>query len=90
MLRTTLALKDEASSDTVSTEFNYLQPTVRRLDIAERASIPTSQYGGVIHVQEHEISEETNPEETSVINNHSVIHSGEADIEALMKKKIQE
>ena len=39
MLRTTLGLRDEASSDTVSTEFNYLQPSVRKIDISHRASI---------------------------------------------------
>ena len=39
MMRTTLAIKDEASSDTVSTEFNYLQPAVRRLELNHRASI---------------------------------------------------
>lgn len=55
MLRTTLGLRDEASSDTVSTEFNYLQPTVRRLELGERASVVTSQHGGVIHVQEHNL-----------------------------------
>jgi len=37
MYKTTYGLKDEFSDDTVSTEFNYLQPTVRRLDA--RASI---------------------------------------------------
>ena len=56
MLRTTFGLKDEASSDTVSTEHNYLQPTVRRMDINHRASIQTSQNGSNIHVQEHNIS----------------------------------
>ena len=57
------------------------------MELTGRASIPTSQVGGVIHVQEQEISEETNPEE-SVINHQSGgIQSGEADIEALMKKK---
>ena len=49
MLRTTYGLRDEASSDTVSTEFNYLQPTVRRLE--QRASIGTTSYhAGSINV----------------------------------------
>ena len=55
MLRTTFGLRDEASSDTVSTEHNYLQPTVRRMDINHRASIITSEKGSNIHVQEHNI-----------------------------------
>ena len=50
MLRTTLGLKDETSSDTVSTEFNYLQPTVRKLDVNQRASLGTSQNLAMIHV----------------------------------------
>ena len=56
MLRTTLGLRDEASSDTVSTEHNYLQPTIRRIDINHRASINTSLHGKMIHVMEHNIS----------------------------------
>ena len=54
MYKTTYGLKDEFSDDTVSTEFNYLQPTVRRLDA--RASIQTnSHHGGIIHVQEQKV-----------------------------------
>ena len=33
MLRTMVGLHEKNSSDTVSTEFNYLAPTVRRVNI---------------------------------------------------------
>ena len=62
MMRTTLAMKDEASSDTVSTEFNYLQPAVRRLELNHRASIQTSSQGGVIHVLENNVASECTSE----------------------------
>ena len=59
LYRTTLAMKDEQSSDTVSTEFNYLQPAVKRLELNHRASIGSSYRGGVIHVLENNIASET-------------------------------
>ena len=67
MLKTTLALKDEGSSDTVSTEHNYLLPTVarnlRKLEgVNQQASINTSSNNGgggnIIHVQEQNIDTE--------------------------------
>ena len=73
MLRTTLGLRDSASSDTVSTEFNYLQPTVRKLDMNQRASLGMSDKLDRIHVQEHNIS----PADQSNSRNNSIqIHSG--------------
>ena len=59
LLRTTYGLRDEASSDTVSTEHNYLAPTAHRMGTKNhRASIITSEKGSNIHVQEHNITPE--------------------------------
>ena len=52
-------MKDEASSDTVSTEFNYLQPAVKSLKLNQRASIHPSSQGGIIHVLENNVASET-------------------------------
>ena len=38
MLRTTLGLKDDINSDTVSTEFNYLNPITRKLEFKDKTS----------------------------------------------------
>ena len=76
MLRTTLGLRDEASSDTVSTEFNYLQPTVKRLEVNPRMSFNQSSVGGTIQVQEHNLTPA--PEEISERRSSLVIAEGNA------------
>ena len=66
MLRTTMGFKDvEGSSDTVSTEFNYLQPTVKRIDIISQKNEPGS--NKPIHVLQQNVKMSDNAKRDSSI-----------------------
>ena len=80
LYRSNYAMKEENSSDTVSTEFNYLQPAVKSMKLNNRASIHPSSQGGVIHVLENNVASETTsePRHNSTELPHSLVTTNEA------------